>query len=141
VKSSQKRPAGGPQAFGRESGCGPRAKVILLCADGITNREVARRTDLSEHTVGTWRKRFLETRMAGLIDLPRSGRPRSISDEKVAEIINDMIRRGSFRSVGELKSSIQRYLDAHNADPKPFRWTATPEAILSKVENICKTLS
>ena len=61
--------------------------------------------------------------------------------EKVAEIINDMIRRGSFRSVGELKSSIQRYLDAHNADPKPFRWTATPEAILSKVENICKTLS
>lgn len=52
-----------------------------------------------------------------------------------------MIRRVSFRSLSELRSSIHRYLDTHNADPKPFRWTATPEAILSKVENICKKLS
>ena len=79
TKAARRRSAGSQDVI--------RAKVILLCADGIANREVARRTDRSEHKVETWRKRFLETRMAGLIDLPRSGRPRSIRDEKVAEII------------------------------------------------------
>ena len=64
-----------------------RAKVILLSSEGLTNREISKRVDLSEHTVGAWRKRFLESRLDGLIDLPRSGRPRTISDDQVAEVI------------------------------------------------------
>lgn len=64
-----------------------RAKVILLLDKGHSNREAAAAVGLCEHTIGTWRKRFMESRVAGLIDLPRSGRPRTITDEQVSEII------------------------------------------------------
>ena len=64
-----------------------RARVILLSASGLANSEVAKQTGLCAHTVGTWRKRFLESRLQGLFDLPRSGRPRVISDDQVVEVI------------------------------------------------------
>jgi hypothetical protein len=44
-----------------------------------------------------------------------------------------MIRRGVFRSVGDLVEAIEEYLRVHNDDPKPFVWTATAESILEKV--------
>ena len=43
------------------------------------------------------------------------------------------LRRGIFASVPELLASIESYLNAHNADPKPYVWTATAESILAKV--------
>ena len=43
------------------------------------------------------------------------------------------IRRGTFRSIVELQAAINRYLDQHNADPKPFTWTATPASIRAKL--------
>jgi transposase len=49
------------------------------------------------------------------------------------DITEEQIRRGVFRSVDELKAAIMAYLDHRNANPKPYRWTATPEAILAKV--------
>src|SRR6202158_4152740 len=49
-----------------------------------------------------------------------------------AEITTKRIRRGIFRSVAELKETIHDYLDRHNADPKPFVWTKTADAILTK---------
>jgi transposase len=49
-----------------------------------------------------------------------------------AEITTKRIRRGTFTSVAELKQAIHDYLDRHNADPKPFVWTKTAEAILTK---------
>lgn len=64
-----------------------RARVILLCAEGHSNLEVVRRTGISKVSVGKWRQRFVERRLAGLLDLPRSGAPRTISDEKVAEVV------------------------------------------------------
>jgi transposase len=64
-----------------------RARVILACAQGLTNKAVAELVGASQPTVGTWRKRFLEERIEGLADLPRSGPPRKIDDEKVAEVI------------------------------------------------------
>jgi len=64
-----------------------RARVILACSGGLSNGEVARTQGVGDHTVGKWRKRFLVSRLDGLIELPRSGAPRSISDEKVQEII------------------------------------------------------
>lgn len=44
-----------------------------------------------------------------------------------------MIRRGVFRSVGDLVTAIEEYLRVHNDDPKPFVWTAAAESILAKV--------
>jgi transposase len=48
-------------------------------------------------------------------------------------ITQDRIRRGIFKSVGELEAAIQDYLDHHNADPKPFVWTAAAADILEKI--------
>ena len=49
------------------------------------------------------------------------------------ELTQKAIRRGVFRSVPDLIAAIYAYLDAHNADPKPFVWTASAEDILEKV--------
>jgi transposase len=48
-------------------------------------------------------------------------------------ITEDRIRRGICNSLAELEAAIQQYLDHHNADPKPFVWTASAAAILEKV--------
>ena len=52
-----------------------RAKVVLLAADGLENREIAQRLDLPRQIVSKWRKRFHEERLPGLEDRPRRGRP------------------------------------------------------------------
>ena len=49
-----------------------------------------------------------------------------------AEITRKRIRRGVFTSVAELQEAIHKYLDLHNANPKPFVWTKTADAILTK---------
>ena len=51
-----------------------------------------------------------------------------------AEITRKRIRRGAFKSVAELKSAIMEYLENHNADPKPFIWTASVGKIIKKIE-------
>ena len=48
-------------------------------------------------------------------------------------ITEDAIRRGVFRSVADLEAAIEAYLEHHNADPKPFIWTAPAPDILEKV--------
>lgn len=58
-----------------------------------------------------------------------------------AEITEKRIRRGVFKSVKALEAAIEDYLAEHNADPKPFRWTATADLILRKVEEVCKRTS
>ena len=58
-----------------------------------------------------------------------------------AEITTKRIRRGTFRSVKQLIQSIEDYLAEHNANPKPFRWTATADEILTKVARVCKRIS
>src|SRR5690349_15373352 len=64
-----------------------RAKVILWAAEGLSNTEIVRRTNLSAPTVGKWRQRFLENRTAGLREMPRSGAPRRIDDDKIQQVI------------------------------------------------------
>ena len=64
-----------------------RCRIILLCAEGLRSREVAERTGVHEHTVGKWRRRFAERRIEGLSDEYRSGRPRTVTDDKVAEVV------------------------------------------------------
>ena len=50
------------------------------------------------------------------------------------EITDKRIRRGTFQSVPQLIEEIEKYLKAHNADPKIFTWTKDAETILAKVE-------
>ncbi len=64
-----------------------RAKIILKSAQDLSNREVARQLRCSESTVVKWRKRFIEDGADGLFDEPRPGASRTISDEKVEEIV------------------------------------------------------
>lgn len=64
-----------------------RARIVLACAEGGTNREVARQLRGEEHTVGKWRKRFIEQRVAGLYDEPRVGAPRTITDDEVEAVV------------------------------------------------------
>ncbi len=52
-----------------------RAKIVLLAAEGLRNDEIAARLDTRREIVSKWRKRFCEQRLAGLEELPRSGRP------------------------------------------------------------------
>jgi len=64
-----------------------RAKVVLWAAEGLSNTQIVQRTQLSAPTVGKWRQRFLQNRTTGLNELPRSGAPRRISDDKIQEVI------------------------------------------------------
>ena len=64
-----------------------RAKIVLRCAEGLSNAAVSRQLRATPHTVGKWRRRFVERRVEGLFDEPRPGAPRQISDEKIEEVI------------------------------------------------------
>jgi len=52
-----------------------RAKIVLLAAEGLENKEIGERLDTPRPVVSKWRKRFFRERLAGLDDLPRGGRP------------------------------------------------------------------
>jgi transposase len=64
-----------------------RSKIVLACAEGTANREVAARFSVTPQMVGKWRARFVERRLEGLSDEPRPGQPRKITDAKVEEVI------------------------------------------------------
>ena len=52
-----------------------RAKIVLLAAEGLSNKQIAQQLDLPRQIVSKWRKRFFDQRMAGLQEKPRRGRP------------------------------------------------------------------
>jgi transposase len=64
-----------------------RAKIVLACAEGATNKEVAEQLGIWPQTVGKWRGRFVARRLEGLSDEDRPGRPRTIADERVEAVI------------------------------------------------------
>lgn len=64
-----------------------RAKIVMACAEGATNLEVATRLRTTPHTVGRWRKRFVTDGVDGLFDEPRPGAPRKITDDDVEAIV------------------------------------------------------
>jgi transposase len=69
------------------AGLAQRSRIVLACAEGLTNTAVAKRVGVSVPTVRRWRGRFAERRLDGLLDEPRPGRPREISDEQVENVI------------------------------------------------------
>jgi transposase len=66
---------------------GLRCRIVLACAQGATNQEVAARLGVHQATVGKWRGRFVASRLDGLHDEPRPGAPRKISDAHVERVI------------------------------------------------------
>lgn len=64
-----------------------RARIVLRCAEGAHNKDVAAELGVSQAMVGKWRRRFAEARLDGLYDEPRPGGPRRISDDEVEAVI------------------------------------------------------
>ena len=68
-----------------------RARIILSCAAGLSNRAVAQTWAVRAGTVGKWRERFRVSRLEGLLDEPRPGAPRSISDAAVEQVVTQTL--------------------------------------------------
>jgi transposase len=64
-----------------------RCRIVLACAAGLSNVEAGRRLGVHAATVGKWRGRFATRRLEGLVDEPRPGAPRTITDEQVEQVI------------------------------------------------------
>lgn len=105
-----------------------RARIILLSADGTHTAEIARLCNTSRPAVSRWRTRFRRFGLAGLHDEIRSGRPRTIDDERVAELINTVLdqkpsnathwtTRSVARETGISKSQVQRYFQLFGLQP------------------------
>jgi len=64
-----------------------RARIVLACAEGMSNGAAANRLRITGATVCKWRERFRVNRLEGLLDEPRPGAPRSITDAQVEEVV------------------------------------------------------
>jgi transposase len=105
-----------------------RSRVVLLAAEGRKNTEIAERLGISRATAAAWRARFAEHRLDGLLDEPRPGRPRTIGDEKVEEVIIKTLEttpkdathwstRSMAREVGLTQSAVLRIWRAFGLQP------------------------
>jgi transposase len=126
-----------------------RARIVLMSAAGVPNGTIARRCGVSRPTISLWRRRFRERGMAGLHDELRPGRPRSHSDEAVAELINRVLHtkpkaetHWSVRLVATetsiSKSTVARYFKLFSLQPhrsKSFKLSTDP-FFVEKVRDI-----
>jgi len=126
-----------------------RSRMILECADGLDNQQVAAKLGCHHVTVGKWRNRFIGMRLDGLCDEPRSGRKPTIADEKVEKVVVDTLesspkdathwsRASMARHTGLSPSTIGRiwrafHLKPHLADT--FKISADP-LFIEKVHDI-----
>ena len=69
-------------------GLAKRAKLVLLSADGMNDVEISKKIDWTRETVGKWRRRYLKQGLQGLYDELRPGRPRTILEDDVADLIH-----------------------------------------------------
>lgn len=64
-----------------------RSRMVLECAAGNPNTAVAHKLGVTHQTVGKWRRRFVERRLDGLLDEPRPGAPRQVSDAQIERVV------------------------------------------------------
>jgi transposase len=105
-----------------------RSRVVLLASQGLNNTEIAARLGVHRPMVRKWRARFAEYRLDGLIDEPRPGKPRTITDEQVEEVIVKTLEstpkdathwstRSLAREVGLTQSAVLRIWQAFGLQP------------------------
>jgi transposase len=105
-----------------------RARIVLACADGQANTVVAARQHVTKQTVGKWRSRYIEQRLDGLLDAPRSGAPRTIDDARVDAVIAKTLEtvpaaathwstRSMAREAGLTQSAVSRIWRAFGLQP------------------------
>src|SRR5882757_4979760 len=70
-----------------------RSRIVLECASGHANTAVADKLGVTYQTVGKWRQRFLERRLAGLLDEPRPGAPRQVGDAQIERVVRMTLER------------------------------------------------
>jgi transposase len=105
-----------------------RSRIVLLADEGLNNTEIAARMGVAVSSARKWRNRFAEHRLDGLLDEPRPGRPRTITDDKVEEVIIKTLEttpknathwstRSMAREVGLTQSAVLRIWKAFGLQP------------------------
>ena len=126
-----------------------RARIVLRCATGATNTAIAGQMGVTKQTVGKWRSRFLLRRLDGLLDEPRPGAPRSISDEQVERVVTQTLEsqpkgathwstRSLAKTSGLSRSSIHRIWQAFGLRPhrsESFKLSTDP-LLIEKIRDI-----
>jgi transposase len=127
-----------------------RARIVLACAEpGVTNSGVARALRVSRPTVATWRRRFAERGLGGLLDEPRPGAPRTISDADVERVLTLTLEatppdathwstRGLARAAGMSQTAVSRIWRAFGLQPhraEAFKLSRDP-LFVEKVRDI-----
>src|SRR3954451_5766969 len=127
-----------------------RSRIVLAAADGAANYEIAEHLGVSRPTVTKWRNRFAQRRLEGLLDEPRPGRPRTVTDEQVERIVTTTLESApkdathwSTRSLaahlGVSQDAVWRTWQAFGLQPhrqEKFKLSADPQFI-EKVYDIC----
>jgi len=126
-----------------------RARIVLACAEKVSNQQVAAELGITQQTVGKWRQRFVRDRLAGLLDEPRPGAPRTVSDADVERILTMTLEstppdathwstRSLAQRVGLSQSSISRIWRAFGLQPhrsETFKLSTDP-LFIAKVRDI-----
>ena len=127
-----------------------RARIVLACAEGATNLAVAEQLGIWPQTVAKWRGRFVRERLEGLADEPRPGRPRTIADEQVEQVIVATLERpppnhdthwstrSMARATGMSQTAVSRIWRAFGLKPhleETWKLSADPQFI-DKVRDI-----
>ena len=127
-----------------------RSRIVLGAADGLSNLEIAQRERVSRPTVTKWRNRFAEQRLEGLLDEPRPGRPRTVTDDQVERIVTTTLEstpknathwstRLLAAHLGVSADSVWRTWQAFGLQPhrqEKFKLSTDPQFI-EKVYDIC----
>jgi transposase len=126
-----------------------RSRVVLLASRGLNNTEIAQRLGVHRPMVRKWRSRFAEYRLDGLIDEPRPGKPRTITDEQVEEVIIKTLEstpkdathwstRSMAREVGLTQSAVLRIWRAFGLQPhRQETWKLSKDPLfVAKVRDV-----
>ena len=65
------------------AGLAQRARIVLLASEGVRNADIAQRVGVSPPTVNLWRSRYAAAGLAGLVDVDRPGRPKTVNQRKI----------------------------------------------------------